>query len=152
MLKLWPKWWRCVGNNESSINSSFELLFFISFLVFPLVLYSWVFGVTTSWLLSSRTYSKRLSFVGNSSYMHWYVSKYTYILYCLNPQNDQKHTNDHINAINIIEMCFYVIQVQKDWKQVKNKQSSHNCHFQSLEFHKLAKLVPEGLKWKKSQL
>ena len=43
-------------------------------------------------------------------------------------------------------MCFYVIQVQKIEKQVKNDQFHNNCRFQSLELHKMAKLVPEGLK------
>ena len=95
---------------------------------------------------------KRLLGASNSLVWRiWYVSKYTYILYCLNPQNNQKHTNDSQNVINFNEMCFYVIQVQKIEKQVKTDQFHNNCRFQSLELHKMSNLVPKCFKWLKSQ-
>ena len=82
----------------------------------------------------------------------WYVPNYTYLLYNLNPQNDQKHTNNSQNVINSSKCVLYVIQVQKIEKKVKTDKFHNNCRFQSLELHKMAKLVPKGFKWVKSQL
>ena len=45
-----------------------------------------------------------------------------------------------------------MFQTQNMQKQMKNVQSLHNWQFQSLKFHNLSKLVPEGFKWIKSQL
>ena len=66
---------------------------------------------------------------------------YTYLLYNLNPQNDQKHTNNSQNVINLSKCVLYVIQVQKRLKTSEKHASSHKCQFQSLEFHKVSKLV-----------
>ena len=57
------------------------------------------------------------------------MSKYTYLLYHLTPQNSQKHFEKLTNVIKINEMCFYVIQVQKIEKQVKTDQFHKQLSF-----------------------
>lgn len=67
-------------------------------------------------------------------------------------KNNQKHTNDSQNVTNSSQCVLYVIQVQKIEKQVKTDKFHNKCHFQSLEFYKMSKLVPKCFKWNKSQL
>ena len=80
------------------------------------------------------------------------MPNYTYLLYYLNPQKQPKTHKWLTKSYKFIFMCFYVIQVQKDWKQVKTDQVHTKLQFQSLEFHKMSKLVPKSFKWLKSQL
>jgi hypothetical protein len=83
---------------------------------------------------------------------HWYVSKYTYILYLLNPQKRPKTHKWPYKCYKYHWNVFLCDSGTKRLKTSEKQTSLHNCHFQSLKLHKLSKLVPESLKWKKSQL
>ena len=65
---------------------------------------------------------------------NWWVSKYSSFYYHFHPQKQPKTHKWPTKGYNFIKMCFYVIQEQKYWKQVKNMKNIQNCHFQSLNY------------------